>query len=194
MARATKSKRPRPMSDADKLADRDRRGVGSSTPERLARSGIGLVLTENGRQEFCDWPVKMLFDMGLLGATDQGAPGWKRKDAGERYYTHWHRSRMSPLGARDYRQPFAGVTGAFPVMPATEQQAYHRRAFREAFKALGMDRIGRATSMIVLEEIAPAEVGLCLTDRNNEGQARAVAIEMLIDGLDRLIAHWGERK
>jgi hypothetical protein len=150
------------------------------TPQRLSKPGARYEVV-HGIQRVQDWPVARL----RLGKHDHDHE--RRRDAAERLYAHYYHANMNPVGSRDYRQPFAGVTGAFPIMPANERQAYHRDAYRKARKTLGSDRIALATFLIVCEEHSVVEVGwqLC-PDRQNVSQVRAVAIEMLIDGLDRL--------
>jgi hypothetical protein len=80
----------------------------------------------------------------------------------------------------------------FAIMPATERQAAHREAWRKAMKALCTpnDRVALVTIQVVIDEHPIASVGQRITGRAQEQQARAVATEYLIDGLDRLRAHW----
>lgn len=138
-----------------------------------------------------DWPVKMLHDRHLLGKTDEDNDA--RHGAAERLYAHWYNGRLNPLGSRDYRQPYSGAGAGFAIMPATERQAYHRQAFRDAIKALCTpnDRVALVTIQVVIDEAPVVSVGQRITGRADAAQARAIATEYLIDGLDRLRVHFG---
>lgn len=140
-----------------------------------------------------DWPIKILHDRCLLGGPRKDEElNDARFDVAERLYTHWFHGRLDPLGSRDYRQPYSGAGAGFSIMPATERQAFHRSAFRKAMEALCTpnDRVALVTVQVVIDERPVIEVGQRITGRAQEQQARAVATEYLIDGLDRLIEHW----
>lgn len=178
------------------LNEKERVGNVMATPERTVRAG-GLVAisttTKKGRtihtQVVADWPIARLHRAKLIG---KGEVAHFRLEAAERLYAHWYHGRLLPLGSRDYRKPYSGGSdAAFAVMPATERQAFHRNRYREADACLGGDRIAAVTRAIVLDEKEPVEVGRVVTGRQQEQQARAVAIEYLIDGLDRLRPMWG---
>lgn len=107
-----------------------------------------------------------------------------------------------PLGSRDYRKPYSGTSQRFALLPAAERREHARRKWRQAdamFRSFGpggrsYDRVGLTTHAVVIEEKPLAEIGMLMTGRRHEAQARAVAIEMLIDGLDRLIGLWTRRE
>lgn len=139
-------------------------------------------------QELTDWPLERLYKAGLLGSNKELA--YQRHDAGTRLYAHWYHGRLFQLGSRDYRKPHTGSSDAFPIMPQTEREAFHRQKWRQADACLGSDRIAMVTRAIVIDEKEPVAIGRVVTGRQHEAQARAVAIEFLIDGLDRLRKLW----
>ena len=170
----------------------------SATPERMAKvnepfSSIKSV-DDHGKtietQELGDWPLSRLYKSGALGRDPDIAK--KRHDAGEDYYKHWFHAKLFPLGSRDYRKPYTGANlDPYSIAPSQERAEHHRQKWREAEKLLNLgqivpDRVSRATHYIVIDEMEPAKVGRIITARKHEQQARAVAIEYLIDGLDRL--------
>lgn len=165
-----------------------------TTPERLDKAGGAYEVSEDppGRQRMVDWPLQRLYRAGAFGAPDDRR-AQLRHAAGEALYRHWYYGGLLRLGSRDYRQPYSGKGDAFAVMPATERQAYHRSKWRLADAALGGDRVASVTRAIVIDEKEPVIVGKVITGRQQEQQARAVAIEYLIDGLDRLRQHWDMR-
>jgi len=177
------------------------------TPQRLAHADGNYrrqdALPDEGRAHLAgnkaqitvvtDWPIKILHTRHLLGKTDEEND--QRFDAAERFYAHWYNGRLNPLGSRDYRQPYSGGSDAFPIMPALERQAFHRECWRKAVKALCTpnDRVALVTIQVVIDEQPVTMVGQRITGRAQEQQARAVATEYVIDGLDRLRAHWAPR-
>lgn len=176
--------------------DRERRGFLSATPERMAKDGEPFrcidTVDELGAnvetQQLTASPLDRLYRTGGLGADEDIATA--RHEAGQQLYAHWYWGRLFALGSRDYRQPARGSGDSFAIMPATERQAYHRMKWRQADAELGGDRIASVTRSIVLDEREPVDVGRIITGRNHEQTARAIAIEYLIDGLDRLRALW----
>jgi hypothetical protein len=178
------------------------------TPERLAHAAGEYhtqdAVADEGRAHLAggkpqitvvtDWPIKMLHDRCLLGGPRKDEElNDARHQAAERLYAHWYNGRLNPLGSRDYRQPYSGAGTGFALMPATERQAYHREAWRKAIMALCTpnDRVALVTIQVVIDECPVVLVGQRITGRAQEQQARAVATEYLIDGLDRLRVHFG---
>lgn len=175
------------------------------TPERLARAGgehrVQDGIPDHGTAHLAgakprivvvsDWPIKMLHDRHLLGKSDEDNDA--RHEAAERFYAHWFLGQLHPLGSRDYRKPYSGGSDAFPLMPAGDVPIYHRERWRQAVKALCTpnDRVALVTIQVVIDEAPIVTVGRRITDRTDPAQARAVATEYVIDGLDRLRAHWG---
>lgn len=177
------------------------------TPERLAHAAGQYrtqdALPDEGKAHLAgakakiivvtDWPVKILHDRCLLGGPRRDEElNDARHQAAERLYAHWYNGRLNPLGSRDYRQPYSGAGTGFALMPATERQAANREAWRKAIKALCTpnDRVALVTVQVVIDECPIVTAGQRITGRAQEQQARAVAIEYLIDGLDRLREHW----
>jgi hypothetical protein len=173
-----------------------------ATPERQAKAGEPLntlKTTEGARrietQELSDWPLERLYRAGAFRGRSGDAEtdkriAYLRNEAGQQLYAHWYHGRLFPLGSRDYRKPYSGGSDNFAIMPQTERQVFHRNRWREADACLGSDRTARVTRAIVLDEKEPVAVGRIITGRNDAAQARAIAIEMLIDGLDRLRVLW----
>lgn len=135
-----------------------------------------VVLPEPVRVAYDQWPLKRLYATGILARTQY--------HAGLRYYEHWYGSGLSPMGAIDMNR-VGGSTEPSVGMPVSLRQAEHRKFYREAEEALGPE-FSPYVNAIVLQEQEPAMVGRRLTGRAAEPQARAVAIEFLKAGLDRL--------
>ena len=191
---------------ADKYAkfanERGRRDFLSATLERAAKADepFTVIVTNDDKgntletQRLADAPLLRLYGAGAFGSLvrdDTRAKATQRRDAGEKLYAHWYYGRMFPLGSRDYRKPYSGSGDGFAIMPQTERQAFHRIRWREADECLGSDRTAVVTRAIVIEEREPLDVGMIVSNRKDRAQARAVAIEWLIDGLDRLRKLWG---
>jgi hypothetical protein len=186
--------------------ERGRRDHLSATPERMAKTEAKFdsiaTTDERGRtwepQRLTDWPLRRLFNAGAFGngSKEKIHAANQRFAAGERYYRHWFHGRSFPLGSRDYRKPHIGTSNdPYSIAPSQERVESHRSHFRDAEEKLGGDRIAIVTRAIVLEEKDPTQVGIIISGRIDKAQARAVAVEMLIDGLDRLRWFWdGQRK
>jgi hypothetical protein len=185
--------------------ERRRRDFLSATPERAAKTAepYTVIATNDERgatletQRLVDAPLLRLYGAGMLGSLardDSRGTAVQRRDAGEKLYAHWYYGRMFPLGSRDYRKPYSAAGDGFAIMPQTERQAFHRIRWREADECLGSDRTAVVTRAIVIEEREPLDVGMIVSNRKDRAQARAVAIEWLIDGLDRLRNLWGMKE
>ena len=83
-----------------------------------------------------------------------------------------------------------GTTLLAGGMPATEDQAYHRDAYRKSVQHLGM-RTSALLQYLVCDEKPLVEVGRTLLGWANDPQARAAATERLKDALDRLADFYG---
>lgn len=164
--------------------------------ERIARSPE-VVVGANKVIRLVEDPLERLYNRGELGRDGAG-----RKDAdlnkvlyiaGERYREQWARSGFSGIQARDYRKPFAVDADGPPLMAATEGQAAYRSLFRRANQALGIF-LAAVVDPVVIEGAALEEIGRKVSGRSDGAQARAVAIDRLIEGLRVLSVHYRLRK
>lgn len=186
------------------VAERERLGFLSATPERVAKLEDEVATTatidDQGHrvvfQRVTTSPLERLFRTGALGPDKKQAEA--RVEVGRALFSYWYFGELYPLASRDYRKPYTGSSDRFALLPAAERREHCRRKWREAdamFRShgpggLGYDRIGLVTSYVVIDEKPLAEAGLIVTGRRDNRSATAVAHEMLIDGLDRLVALW----
>lgn len=183
------------------VSDRERRGVGVSTPERIMRAGASVidieVTTEEGRtitrQRVADWPIAILHRRGNLGREPDGR---RRLAIAERLLMHWTQAGLSSLRGRDMAAWVPPSGQPYDGMPSSERQAHHRQVYRAAIDYLraipgGGLRKAQVVVMVVLDEVALAGVGLAVFGREHPQSASAVALEYLIDALDALGVHWG---
>lgn len=187
------------------VANRLDKKLGVSTVERLIKSGAAIDIGEGkqidpktGRaetvtfQRLMDWPLKRL-------ARDPEAQKRISKEcfeAGETFYQHGFLGGIlaAPRGV-DLNSAGGGYNGGMPI-PPVESAYRHREEFRGALAALGgtKDRVGTLTGMVVLQEIDLVEAGRAVFGRQDKAQARALAMEYLRDGLDRLRQHFERPK
>lgn len=189
------------------IKDRDRRDLMSATPERMAKTNepfqSKLSWDDEGKsaetQIASQSPLERLHKAGALdGRNNDDALGNARFNAGEKYYGFWYFGELFPLASRDYRKPYTGSSDRFALLPAAERREHCRRKWREAdqmFRShgplgLSHDRPGIVTHYIVIDEMPLAEVGWIVSRYRDQAQARAVATEFLIEGLDRLVELW----
>lgn len=133
------------------------------------------------RKVFDEWPLKRLSVRGIITRV--------QFNAGENYYDHWRASGLQPLSGVDMTR-IGGSADPNVGMPVSMRQAEHRKLYRLGYQALLLPNKGNIivqyVDAIVLEEQEPEVVGKRLTRRTHPQQSRAVAIEFLKAGLDRL--------
>lgn len=171
------------------VADRERRGIGTATVERLRRAGQDIEVSPEGRQRLTDAPLQQLFSRRLLARPNEAPEDNARRfAAGERLQRHAHEGALDRLAGRDWRLPPGGGIGTHPggIYPASEWALMHRENWRKAVAALGKGRIGEITLGIVVEERRLVDLGRAVLGRRQEAQARAATLELLLEGLDIL--------
>ena len=158
----------------------DDRGPGP-TPERLAKAGEAFEVGHHGTITLRDSPLEWLERRGAITTSQY--------NTGAKYRHHWHFSGMLPnVGSVDLNRVFASSSGNVG-MPSSESQAHHRQQYRLAQAEVGM-QIGRLLDNIICLEFSVVDAGRILGWRG-EKEARAAAITLLREGLDKLRAKWG---
>lgn len=187
--------------DRQRLTERERRGVLSSTPERLSKSGApldireGPLKDEQGNvpevQRVEDWPLKLLFEKGALGPKIDGGDGERRYAAGRRYYEHWFHSGLGAGPSAVDLNAVGGSFGSRDFLPASERAAVHRQELRRAQAALGDNRAATLTAFVVLNEMDLTKAAKAVfRGRHDRASLSALGQEFLKEGLDRLRALW----
>lgn len=128
------------------------------------------------------WPLKRMYVRGVIGRV--------LYNAGLKYYEHWQLGGLMNMGSIDMGRVGGSGDPTFRLLPSSDRQAEHRAEFRRGYDALMINGKGTVfldyVNAIVLREEDPEAVGRRLTKRTAPSQARAVAIEFLKAGLDRL--------
>lgn len=195
----TRRKRMAPQPTAQAvIADRERRGLLSATPERLAKSGAPLDIRPGPEdhnpvevQRVEDWPLKLLFEKGALGPKDKGGDGERRYAAGRRYYEHWFHSGLGAGPSAVDLNAVGGSFGSRDFLPASERAAVHRQELRRAQAALGDNRAATLTAFVVLNEMDLTKAAKAVfRGRHDRASLSALGQEFLKEGLDRLRALW----
>lgn len=169
------------------------------TPERIVKSAgdydIGSDETRGKVYTFRDDPISRLMSKGQLSDQRAQSDDERKKSSEPRYQAllkyrhHWHHAGMEPTyGNFDLNKVFA-QDGAWPGMPATEYQAFHREQYRGAVKKLGM-KASFTVEKVVCEGDSLEAAGIKLGYRNGS-QARTASIEILQIAADILVNHWG---
>jgi hypothetical protein len=150
------------------------------TAERMAHAGRDFLRGDTGTITLRDSPFERLEARGVL--TD------RQVTAGTKYRTHWHRGGLQ---AHFSAVRMDGVFGGEGLkgLPSSEVALHHREQYRVAVQDLGV-KLSLVVEDICCREIEPADVGRKL-GWNSDPQGRAVATELLKEGLDRLCKLWG---
>ena len=166
----------------EKLPAKKKEPVGP-TPERMAKMGEHFIRGDNGLVTARDAPLETLHAKDILDS--------RQYDAGKKFYGHWYRAGLNErFAALNLASGVFGCDGFAGGMPATEDQAFHREAYRKSVQHIGM-RSSAILQQIVCDEKQPAQVGVAFLGWTNEAQGRAAAIELLRDTLDRLADLYG---
>jgi hypothetical protein len=164
-------------------AERPTADANEPTPERLAKIGREFTRGEGGVLVARGAPLEALHAKSVIDERQYGA--------GKKFYHHWYRSALSGrYAALNLATGIFGHEGFSGGMPATEDQAYHREAYRKSVQHLGM-RTSALLQYLVCDERPLVEVGRTLLGWTNDPQARAAAAERLKDALDRLADFYG---
>ncbi len=165
---------PKPKKQADII---------TPTPERLAKMGDNFTRGGEGALVARDAPLETLY--AKRGIDD------RQYNAGKKFYHHWYRAGLNERYAALNLASgvFGGGTTTYG-MPANEDQAYHREAYRKSVQHLGM-RTSGLLQYIICDETSLVEVGRKVLGWANDPQARAAASERLKDALDRLADFYG---
>lgn len=190
---------PRPMSTKSrrakvaakktgrKLAARDT-VVGRATPERLAKPLTDARDGQDGVQRITDSPLAWLAARGFLNRLD-GHLNRLLFEAGEEYRRHWYLSGLSPIAAVDPTRP-GSTSGPADRLPASERQAWHRRAYRDGELSLG-PYFSVVVNAVVLEERGLEDIGRQVSGYADPKANRIVALDRLVEGLRRLGIEYG---
>lgn len=157
------------------------------TPERMAKMGENFIQAKTKEGDAYvvarDAPLESLHGKKVLDS--------RQYDAGKKFYSHWYRAGLNErFAALNLASGVFGAGSFAGGMPATEDQAFHREAYRKAVQHLGM-KTSSLVQLIVCHDKALVEVGRDLLGWANDPQARAAATERLKDALDRLADFYG---
>ncbi len=153
------------------------------TPERLAKMGDNFSKGGDGALVARDAPLETLY---AKRAIDD-----RQYNAGKKFYHHWYRAGLNErYAALNLASAVFGGSATTYGMPANEDQAYHREAYRKSTQHLGM-RSSTFIQYIICDEAPLVEVGRKVLGWANDPQARAAATEKLKDALDRLADFYG---
>lgn len=172
---------------AHTIAERERRGVGVSTLERVRHSGEAPVITADV-QRIEDWPLRQLHRRGALAPGDR-AENDRLHDIGERLYLHASRSGL--IAAMSPRTP--GFERRSPSSGGdwdSDDVIHHRQVYATAITAIA-GKVQQVVRLMIIDEVPAAETGMRVFGRENRGQAAAAAIEFLRHGLDEIGRQWG---
>jgi hypothetical protein len=160
------------------------------TPERLARASGKIEHGNdrtNGGTVFVDhWPIRQYYARGPA-ATRLSE---REYNAAMRFYAHWYYAGLNPIGAIDYRMEHLDGKWSPSGLKGSERQAHHRQHYTQAVRALGKTE-WCYVSAIVLDERDAGTIAMQLTGRTDPAQCRAVGIEILKIGLEKLCDLWG---
>lgn len=165
------------------VAERERRGVGVSTPERVRHAGeTELDIAPAGHQRISQAPLDQLRAKGHLTQ--------RLFDAGDRYRTDGYEAGI--IGS-----------GSMPLEPSDRRPASGLPSFmRTARAAAALDRYGLARAQLkgtrrVVELVCWADVGLTMAEvgkalgYTNKRSAQVAAMAVLRVGLENLAEHYG---
>jgi hypothetical protein len=187
-----KSKKSKPYDPAAKtirkIADRERRGVASSTFERVLRSGQEIDIGATGVQRFSAAPLDRLFQRKALTE--------RQFHAGDQYRSDVYLSGMVASKSVNFGAVPGGGEGFSPgFMATTEKQASARRRWRAASKALGVRLTSIASEILVDSDAGRtmAQIGAQLLGRPEGKAAEAAIVEIARLLLDTLADHYENR-
>ena len=150
------------------------------TPARLAHANDNFTIDPATRAyHLTDTPVERLHAAGKLTI-------WQ-KQAAEKYFADYYAAGLAPLGAVDYGK--AMVDGTSPSGHSDYRFSAVDR-WRNAGKTLSAGTL-KIIDRVVLREMSIELAGRDVSGRKDPGQARAVAMFVLVDGLDTLARHYG---
>lgn len=166
---------------AKTVADREARGVGTSTAERVLQSGQAIDVAETGIQRVSQAPLDRLFARKVITQS--------MYDAGDRYREDCYLAGMvysSQQGFEVIERRFGPKIPAF--MQTRRQGAYKRWA--DAQQALG--HLAAIVDELVASEAGTplGEIGARVTGRREGKAAEAAAVELIKVGLRTLITHY----
>lgn len=165
------------------------RGHEDTTRPRLIRAGPDQRVGQDGVRRMTDWPLHRLFSRQHLDRHDQER-NRSLYEAGERYRAHWYLAGLAPIGAIDYARATGSGEGSAGGMPVSETQAHHRARFRQGVKALG-PFLTPVVDGVCLYEREPEDIGYAVSLYEDRKQARAVALDRLVEGLRLLGVDYG---
>lgn len=160
-----------------------------ATPERIAHANDNFTFDEKGTRNFADEPLMRLAKKGGL-YPDQLINRYLL-ESGERYYSDWYLSNMSPLAAIDYSKVSGGGgNDSGGGMPVSELQAMRRQDYRTARNFMGK-KYATVVDLIVLEGQGDlVGVGKRVSGLASPHACRAVTTERLTAGLYLLARHY----
>lgn len=141
-----------------------------------------VIDSETGAARMQDSPIDRL---RRTGSITEG-----QHTAGKRYYADWYAAGLAPLGAFDYTRPI--VDGASPKGDSDYRSSASFR-WNAARKAMG-GFLAAVVDPVVLSEQPVESAGRAVSGRADRREARAVAMDRLLGGLDVLCKSYGIAK
>src|SRR5690606_3824846 len=116
------------------VANRERRGLGTATPERIMKSGGHSSVGADGTQRIVDSPFDRAHAQGRLGSGTSCPHNERRFRAGQKYRHHWYHAGLAGnLQSPDLNRIFASDPSSNSAgMARSEAEAWHRQKYREA--------------------------------------------------------------
>lgn len=164
------------------------REISNPTPERMKKDDATLHVVGGSERE------------GRLIITIKGAPldrifarkaiTGREYAALQKYKHHWYHAGLEyRLSSVDLNRIFSNDPGSMSGMAASEQQAFHRKLYREARELIG-HQPGIVVDNVICNEHS-LEVGGHSIGYASPYRARQKALELIKGAADKLERHWG---
>lgn len=184
------SRRRRPVQSRDLVAP---------TPERIAKSDGGYVITRDGFMRITQAPLDMLHARQCLDREDVDG-NRVLFAAGDRYRGDWYRGGLSGHAGVNLAATGQGAGHPAYSIPSTETVAAFRAMWRQAYRALDDEDARTVVGLVVLDEMSLRDAGRAVLQRKlgdkhtrAPGRDRSIAwaADLLRSGLRCLAEHYG---
>jgi len=160
-------------------------GIGSATPERLAKAGA-VERTQTNIQRILEAPLDRLWKAGAISRGEY--------EAGERYRSDGYLSAIDPAaGTVDWTRTSNGYGARVPTVFGAQAVADARLRWRRIERTFPThSAVGRLLYLGIVQEQPLAAIGRNVFGRNDPREAIVAAHAGLKTALAALADHYGE--